>query len=253
MILLMAGTSEGRELARLLTERGYCLLVTTVSEYAGSLLDVGIESINGALDEDDLSEIIREREIRFLIDATHPFAVEASTNAQQAALRTGIEYIRWEREEVEKDAVSESQIYRVQDTRTAVKLLGDLPFRRILLTVGSKELPLYAPLLAAGDKQIFVRVLPLPGSLQLCWEMKIPTGQIIACQGPFSREWNEAVITQYQIQILVSKESGARGGVKEKIGAAISCGIPMMLIERPGLTYLQVVRNFKQLETILHR
>lgn len=251
MILLMAGTSEGRELAERLDEQGYRLLVTTTTEYAGSLLKTGIESLHQPLEPDDLVRLIGERQIKLLIDATHPFAVLASRNAEAAAKRTGIPYFRWERGGLCVDDLTKAEIVKVSSAEEAMRVLE--PYDRILLTIGSKELPRYRPLLLHPAKKVYVRVLPLPESLQVCWDLGIPPGQIIAGQGPFSAAWNCAVIEQFQIQALLTKESGRRGGVTEKLEAAGRFQIPVVILERPGITYSQTVKTWEELAAALRK
>ncbi|MCK4258130.1 MAG: precorrin-6A reductase [Halanaerobiales bacterium] len=249
MILLMAGTSEGRELASVLHQRGYPLLVSTVSEYAVSLLEKGIESIHRPLGVEELIGLIEEKKISVLIDATHPFAVVASQNAQNAVKATGIYYLRWERESLIPDEIAE--IKRVKTYEDALKHLE--PFERILLTIGSKELPLFDSLIQNQMKKVYARVLPLPSSLKTCWDLGIPPGQIIACQGPFSMEMNIALIHQYNIQVLVTKNSGKRGGLREKLEAAVNCGISVILIEKPDIKYIKEVNTLKEIEEILRK
>lgn len=251
MILLMAGTSEGRELAEHLHGKGHSLLVTTTTEYAGSLLKTGIPSIHQPLELDDLIRLICVQQVKVLIDATHPFAVQASLNAEEAARCTGITYLRWEREGLCADDFPRAKQIRVSCAEEAIRVLE--PYERILLTIGSKALPQYRSLLLHPGKKVYVRVLPLPDSLKTCWEIGIPPGQIIASQGPFSVAWNCAMIEQYQIQALLTKESGRRGGVGEKLEAASRFEIPVVMLERPRVTYSKKVNTSEELEAELHK
>lgn len=52
-------------------------------------------------------------------------------------------------------------------------------------------------------------------------------------QGPFSEELNLAMIRQWNIACLVTKESGRAGGVDQKVSAAQKAGIAVLLIGRP--------------------
>lgn len=53
---------------------------------------------------------------------------------------------------------------------------------------------------------------------------------ILALQGPFSTQLNEALIDQYDIRCLVTKKSGAAGGFIEKIAAAKNKNIPVYIV-----------------------
>lgn len=50
---------------------------------------------------------------------------------------------------------------------------------------------------------------------------------------PYSIAETVAYLQEHQISVLVSKDSGARGGVPEKIQAAKQVGIPVLLIQSP--------------------
>lgn len=117
----------------------------------------------------------------------------------------------------------------------------------ILLTVGSKELGEYC---ASKDirERLYARVLPAAESLALCARWGIRGRQIIAMQGPFSAEMNEAVIRQYGIACLVTKDSGRAGGFGEKLEAAWRTGIKVFVIGRPkadseGMGFEEVCRE----------
>ena len=52
-------------------------------------------------------------------------------------------------------------------------------------------------------------------------------------QGPFSYEMNRALMLQYDIRHIVTKESGSAGGFSEKISAAGDLGVSVHIIKRP--------------------
>ena len=51
-------------------------------------------------------------------------------------------------------------------------------------------------------------------------EQGIKGRQILALQGPFSTEMNAAILKQYDIHHMVTKNSGRTGGYQEKLEAA---------------------------------
>ena len=63
-------------------------------------------------------------------------------------------------------------------------------------------------------------------------------------QGPFSEELNLALFHQFQIQILVTKESGKAGGFWEKLRAAQKADVRTVVIGRPpqvsGDSYMEL-------------
>ena len=71
-------------------------------------------------------------------------------------------------------------------------------------------------------------------------------------QGPFSLEMNRALIRQFHIRYLVTKESGRTGGFLEKIKAAEAEGITACVIGNPekqnsGDTFTQVCRKISEI------
>ena len=78
----------------------------------------------------------------------------------------------------------------------------------------------------------------------------MPSSHILALQGPFSQELNEALIRQYHIEYLVTKDGGPAGGFAEKAAAAKAAGIGLVLIRRPredGLGYEDVLQQCREM------
>ncbi|MBR6267087.1 MAG: precorrin-6A/cobalt-precorrin-6A reductase, partial [Selenomonadaceae bacterium] len=78
-----------------------------------------------------------------------------------------------------------------------------------------------------------------------CEKLGFTPKQIIAMQGPFSQTLNEAMFKQYDAQVIVTKNSGTIGGADTKFAAAEALGLPIVLIDRPKVTYGQVARSFE--------
>ena len=62
----------------------------------------------------------------------------------------------------------------------------------------------------------------------------IPHRNIIAMQGPFSTELNIALIRQYAVRYIVSKDGGGPGGFPEKLQAAKETGAQLLVLRRPA-------------------
>lgn len=119
----------------------------------------------------------------------------------------------------------------------------------ILLATGAKELGAFAPL---GGGRLYPRVLPSLESLAACETAGIPRSNILALQGPFTQELNEALIRQYHIRFLVTKDGGRAGGFAEKTAAAAATGTELILLRRPeeeGLDYETVLERCREMMT----
>jgi len=72
----------------------------------------------------------------------------------------------------------------------------------------------------------------------------VPRSQICAMQGPFSQAFNTALWQDWQIDCVVTKDSGVAGGFDAKAAAAAALDIPLLVIERPQVAYPAVVASF---------
>ena len=69
-------------------------------------------------------------------------------------------------------------------------------------------------------------------------------------QGPFSQELNEALIRQFSINFLVTKDGGAAGGFAEKAAAAAAAGVVLVVLRRPaeqGETADEILQSCKEM------
>ena len=157
-----------------------------------------------------------------------------------------IPYIRLRREIQEEESTGEIVYFadHVQCVRALEEVRGN-----ILLTTGSKELSQYCRSEQLKER-LYVRILPGMESLTLCDRNGIRGKQIIAMQGPFTEEMNEALIHQFQIACLVTKQSGNAGGYPQKIAAAAKAGIPVFVIgheREEGMTFQEVCARLEEL------
>ena len=242
-VIIFGGTTEGRELARILADRGALVTVSVATELGEEMLrDISAEeepghfrTLVGRLNVEEMQGIIREFDICY--DATHPYAVEVTANLREACGKTGTRYIRVIRKEAESSELdqgqegvrkSDSVIVTQSAADASAYLLGTKG--NIFLTTGSKELGDFADL---PRERLYVRVLPTRDSIAACEAAGIPHRNIIAMFGPFSQRMNEAMLEQYRISYLVTKEAGRNGGFEEKMQAAKRCGVKAIVIRRP--------------------
>lgn len=224
-IIIFSGTTEGRELSYLLAEHGHDVTVSVATDYGreeqGS--DARIKLLSGTMPMDSILKILPEYEL--CIDATHPYATHITASIKRACAETGIEYIRLLREESELPASAVCVSNAAEAEAFLSKQDGN-----ILLTTGAKELETWKNIAPA---RLFPRILPSHKSLEVCEALNIPHRNIIAMQGPFSTELNAAILRQYNIKWLVTKDGGAPGGFTEKLAAAELCKVDVVVISRP--------------------
>ena len=231
-VLLFGGTVEGRTVAEYLNENKIPAMVCVATEYGESLLPQGeyLELSHDRLDEKQMEEKMLQMEDGLVIDATHPYAQVVTENIEAACERTGTAYLRVVRQESQRLEEEETITY-VKSIREAVEYLEGTS-GNILVTTGSKELASYTSL-TDYQERIYARVLSLVEVVSSCASLGIEGKHLLCMQGPFSKEMNVALIHQFDIAWMVSKESGRAGGFLEKYQAAKETGCKMIVIGRP--------------------
>ncbi|GIN61167.1 precorrin-6A reductase [Robertmurraya siralis] len=248
MILFLAGTSDARALAVHLQNQGYSILATVVTESAAdSLRENDIPYQVGRLSENDMKELISKHEINVVVDASHPYAEEASKTAMAASAHCKIPYIRYERPQ---EQYQSSYITEVDSYEEAAKLAQNHK-GTIMLTTGSKTLDIFTKYLMKDDIRLICRMLPNRENMEKCDKLGIKQKDIIAIQGPFSESLNQSLYEQFKVTLMITKESGKVGSVDEKMTAAIKMGIPVILIKRPSIQYENYCTCFDEVTHLL--
>ncbi|MDD7267187.1 MAG: precorrin-6A reductase [Lachnospiraceae bacterium] len=243
-LLVFAGTTEGRQLAEFLEQQQIPALISVATEYGSEVLASTynyIRILEGRMQEEDLICLLGETGISHLIDATHPFAKAVTEMLQRICDSHAIRYDRLLRAE---DGEEGDEIFAGLDE--VVESLRQRP-GRIMATTGSKEAAKYAAL-PDFDSRVWIRVLPSLESIGLCREAGFSGKQIIAMQGPFSKELNKSLMQEYGIDYLITKQSGRTGGVDEKIAAARELGVRVLSIGRPKESGLSFAALCEQLQ-----
>jgi len=238
-LLLIAGTSEARQLADQLVARGDQVLAAVATGVGEQLLtNPALTVLTGRKGRDEWQRLLIQTTPDYLVDASHPFAQSVSTNAMAAAEAVGVPYLRLERPDLA--APQRERVHWVADYRQAACLADQLSQAkggRVLLTVGSNQLAVFVEEISPAAQRLFARVLPTSEVLQKCEQLGLGVSNLLAAKGPFSLGMNLETIRLAEATVMVSKESGDLGGVEEKIGACGEAGIDLVLIARPRLAY----------------
>ena len=241
-IFLIAGTEDGRKLAEFLLERGFDVTASVVSDYGRKLLETcaGVKVNDKPLDRDGLEKILRAGNFDCLVDASHPYAKNVSTNAVAATQAAQIPYVRCERAEVDFDY---DKIFHVDSYETAALKASEFG-KNIFLTIGSRNLKIFVDLLK--DCNLTVRVLPTADVLSQCEALGLTPKQIVAVQGAFSVELNAELFKHAGAEVIVTKNSGQIGGADTKLEAAKILNLPVVMIDRPKIFYPNLAATFDE-------
>ncbi|UOD34948.1 precorrin-6A reductase [Deferribacteraceae bacterium V6Fe1] len=179
-------------------------------------------------DEKRLEEFICQYKIKKIVDTTHPFAKEITDLAQKVARSLNIPYESFIRNN-EVD-VHYNRLICVNSLREAISYLEENNFSKILFTIGSKMIKHFSFV----KENAYVRILPFEQSIKDVLASGFDYNQIIAIQGPFSKDFNKALIKEFEIDLLVTKVSGEAGGFVEKVEACKETNIHCLAIKDWG-------------------
>lgn len=225
-VVVFGGTTEGRIFSKQLAELGVEVVVSVATplgaEEQGEMSGITVHC--GRMTTEEMADLLRDAKL--CVDATHPYAVEATRNIRTACEMAGVGYHRLLRPASPLPAESAE----VETAARAAEFLAQTS-GNVLLTTGAKELSAFAGL---DPSRLFPRLLPTIEGITACETFKIPHKNIIAMQGPFSYEMNVALMHQFEICFLVTKDGGAAGGFAEKVQAAQDCGVKLVVIRRPA-------------------
>ncbi|NLI13018.1 precorrin-6A reductase [Pelotomaculum propionicicum] len=231
MILLVGGTSEAVAIARLLDQAAepYIMTVATEYGYREASAKVAGQVLKGPFNDSTFGRLLAEYPVSVVVDAAHPFAVALRNELSAAAAEAGIRLVRLERP---------TNSYGAEQDITFFDSLTDLGawaaqqnFGRILVATGIKGLGVLAGFLDL--QRLYVRILPAEESLAAALRLGLKPSHIIAMEGPFSRQLNEAIIRDLRIDLLITKDSGEAGGYTAKLEAALACGCRVAVLKRP--------------------
>jgi len=229
-VLVIGGTSDARQICQQLDAAGvlYTLSVATATgqQLAGNIRG---QVRCGRLEMNEMARWLRRNRTRWVIDASHPYAEVVSRNIALACDEAQVLLSRYQRPEQQPE-LTHPQLFYVTTLEEACGLARGLG-ERILLTTGSKDLARWRA--GLPGKTLLARVLPVAEVIEQCAALGFGVGEILALCGPFSAHFNRACYQHYQVEVVITKASGAQGGYLEKVQPALEADIPCIVITRP--------------------
>lgn len=223
MIVILGGTAEGRELSAALTARGRPAVLslagrTRAPSTSGETRTGGFGGVEGLVDY--LNEVSAD----YVVDATHPFAAQMSTNAAEACRIAKVPLVRLSRPGWEDHPLAETWCW-VSDHAEASRVVDEQGAEPVLLTVGKQHSLAYAERLA--NRRVVARMTEEPtGVIPEKWE-------ILLARGPFSLDDELQLFRRLEVRALVTKDSGG-AHTAAKLEAANTVGAAVVMIGRPA-------------------
>lgn len=249
-LLIFGGTTEGRELTEYLSGKNadsksdiFDVTLSVATEYAKKFLDgSSMKILVGRLETEDIEELVEKERYDYVVDATHPYAVEVSKNIKKSLKLLTEKGFDYETKYI--------RLLRKKSDLSGCIVLGSIAEAcskcdcgNVLASTGSKQINEYSELENFSDR-VYARVLPTDKSIKLCIDAGLDDSHIIVNTGAVSYEDNIEVIKKYNIKNIITKDGGVKGGFYEKRDAAIDSGINIIVVDRPaenGMTYEEVI------------
>lgn len=225
-ILILGGTAEARELAiaAVATYGADNVITSLAGRTASPWLPPGQVRRGGFGGADGLARFIAERDVRCVIDATHPFARRMATNAHVACTTAACPHIRLERPPWHPGAGDDWRVF--PDPDAVVAALAVRPPSRVFLALGSGGPTPFAPL---THHWFLVRVVDPSAT-----PAPLSNHHLITARPPFEVAAEVELLVENRIDMMVCKASGGSAGAA-KLAAARAAKVPVLLIDRPAL------------------
>ncbi|CAN5576512.1 cobalt-precorrin-6A reductase [soil metagenome] len=218
-VLLLGGTAEARALAaRLYPE------VDVISSLAGRVPDPALPAgpvrIGGFGGEAGLRDWLRAHDVDCVIDATHPFAATITAHAASVCAELGMPYVV-----LSRPAWTTDNVITAGSNGEAAKIVAKHDYSRIFLTTGRSGVSAFAD----SDALFVIRVVtpPEPDTLPR-------RHRLVLSRGPYRYEDEYALMHEFRIEAMVTKNSGG-AMTQPKLDAAAALGVAVVMIERPPL------------------
>jgi len=231
-VLILGGTTEASGLAHLLADDPRFETTLSMAGRTSKPRTQAVRTrIGGFGGADGLAAWLAQETIEAVIDATHPYADQISSNAVAACERLAIPLATILRPAWRPEP--DDQWLTVANAGAAAEALGPQP-RRVFLSLGRLELGAFA---ASPHHHYIARTVDPPEGIALPRDTRL-----ILDRGPFEEPAEMALLMNEKIDVLVSKNSGG-AATYAKITAARKLGIPVVMIARPHKSHGHVVDN----------
>jgi precorrin-6A/cobalt-precorrin-6A reductase len=218
-VLLLGGTGEARALAAIL-HPGVELISSLAGRVPDPALPVGPVRIGGFGGVDGLRHWLRREAVDAVVDATHPFAAVITTHAAQACGELRIPHLVLARPPWDPgDAIV------VGSDVNAAEAVAQNAFSRVFLTTGRSGIGAFA----ASAAWFLIRVVTAPDGALLPAHH-----QLMLSRGPYRYDEECALLREYRIDVVVTKNSGGEM-TRAKLDAAAALDVPVVMVARPPL------------------
>ncbi|MDR0657901.1 MAG: cobalt-precorrin-5B (C(1))-methyltransferase CbiD [Mediterranea sp.] len=225
MILIFGGTTEGRKAVEVIDQAGKPFYYSTKENLQEVSSLHGIR-LSGAMDATALTDFCKEKDIRLLVDAAHPFAEQLRQTIAGVSERLQLPVIRYDRIYPQRD----SAVIWCRDYPDAIDRLQKQQVTRLLALTGVQTIRKLKPFWQHTDT--WFRILDREGSRDIAARQGFPKERLLFYQ---TENNDSGLFGMLRPSAIILKESGTSGGFTEKVKAAQENNIPVFAIERPAM------------------
>jgi len=229
-VWILSGTADGPIIAERLIKLDYKVFISVVSYKAGNVypLNSKLHIFTGILkNKKDIKDFILKHQINFIVDATHPFAINISKNLISASRDISLPIFRYERVYQYKSNVEIISNFKGITYKT-------LKNKNILLAIGSRALSEVAKFYSDLGANIFARILATPHGISKGFSSCVNHSRLAILNPNNSKENNlEYYLCKYwSIDYILCRDSG---GYSQIIWDEIclKSNIKLFLLQRP--------------------
>ena len=233
-VWILSGTSDGPILANKLLKLNYVVFASVITYKAGNSYykNPKLHIITGKLkDKYEIIEFIKKHNIKFIVDATHPFAEIISKNLVEACEAIKKPLLIFKRKSCEKKL---SNFHYINSLKGIEKI--NLENKNILLAIGSRLLNDTASYYLHFGANVYTRVLPTPESISKAFGSCIKNSNIAILE-PSKKRGNlleKKLCDFWAIDFVLCRESGGYSQENWEIICSES-KMKLFLVKRPNL------------------
>ena len=248
----IGGTSDSVNIAKMLAANDILFVVSVATLAAQALYSQDTRVFVGCMNQKQMQSFCRQENIKAIVDASHPYAVEVSQNAIAISAKLNIPYLRYERKEYRASDLPHANSAIIELDSFDALLAGDyLQGHNVLLTIGCKALKRFESWQTRAI--LYARVLPKIESLKKALDAGFTSERTIAIRPPLDLALERALWQQWNISLVVTKASGKAGGEELKRQLAAELDIPLIVITRPKIAYPQQTMDLEEVLNFCRR
>ena len=219
-VLLLAGTAEARALAHALADLPGLPVIASLAGAVRAPAPLSVPTRTGGFGGDaGFAAWLAARRPRMVVDATHPFAARIGPRTAAACAAQRVPYLRLLRQPWQPEPGDDwTHLVAEEDAARVIP-----PGARVFFATGGQRLDRFAGL--AGCHVVWRGIDPRDAC-------PIPGAVFVQGRPPFTEVAERALMTEYRIDWLVTRNAGGDMG-RAKLRAAQALGVRVAMIDRP--------------------